>query len=144
VESVTIRTTHRVYGPSRATDVVPQFEPQHASHTLTAMTPDLPAGVPSPMAQAAILGGFLGFQSLDALTTHLGLALQHLEVNALMRPVIANHGELAAFAVKGAAVGVLLATLMLLQHSKPRVWQAFRVAAWVTALAVTINVIQLV
>src|SRR5207253_9779834 len=65
VESVTIRTTHRVYGPSRATDVVPQFEPQHASHTLTAMTPDLPAGVPSPMAQAAILGGFLGFQSLE-------------------------------------------------------------------------------
>ena len=96
------------------------------------------------MAQAAILGGFLGFQSLDALTTHLGLALQHLEVNALMRPVIANRGELAAFAVKGAAVGVLLATLMLLQHRKPRVWQAFRVAAWVTALAVTINVIQLV
>ncbi len=107
------------------------------------MTPDLPAGAPTPSAQAAILGGFLGFQSLDAVTTHLGLGLQHLEINALMRPLITAHGELAAFAVKGTAVAVLLAALMLLQRRKPRVWQAFRVAAWVTALAVTINVVQL-
>lgn len=129
--------------PFGATDFRPQFEPQHAVRTLTSVTPDLPASAPTPLAQAAILGGFLGFQSLDAFTTHLGLGLRHVELNALMRPVIANHGELAAFAVKGAAVGVLLAGLMLLHRRKPRVWQAFRVAAWVTAFAVMINVAQL-
>jgi len=94
--------------------------------------------------QATILIAFLGFQGLDALTTHIGLQGQHQELNRVMGPVIALHGELAGYAVKGIAVAVLLAILMLLQHRKPHVWQAYHVAAWVSATAVLANVIQLI
>jgi len=93
--------------------------------------------------QATILTAFLGFQGLDALTTHIGLQGQHQELNRIMGPVIALHGELAGYAVKGIAVAVLLAILMLLQHRKPHVWRAYHVAAWVSATAVLANVLQL-
>lgn len=98
---------------------------------------------PPPARQASILAAFLGFQALDGLTTHLGLQLQHQELNRIMGPVIALHGELAAYAVKGIAVAVLLAILMLLQNRKPRVWHAYHIAAWVSAAAVMANVLQL-
>ena len=97
----------------------------------------------SQRSQALILGGFVGFQGLDSLTTHLGLAMQHQELNGLMAPLIANRGELVAFAVKGAAVAVLLAILMMMQRRNPRVWQAYLVAGWLSAAGVVANVLQL-
>ena len=96
----------------------------------------------SPAARAFVLWGFLGFQAMDAFTTHVGLQLHHQELNQLMAPLMALHGELSAYAVKGAAIAVLLTGLMLLK-SRPYVWRAFRVAAWVGAIAVVANVSQL-
>lgn len=69
--------------------------------------------------------------------------MQHQELNGLMAPLIANRGELAAFAVKGTAVAVLLAVLMLMQRRNPRVWQAYLVAGWLSAAGVVVNVLQL-
>jgi uncharacterized protein DUF5658 len=103
----------------------------------------LPDNLSSRLNQALILTGFLGFQVLDSLTTHLGLALRHPELNRLMAPLIATHGELAAYAVKGSAVAILLAILMLLYRRKPWVWHAYRVGAWLSAAAVIANVVQL-
>ena len=104
----------------------------------------LPGSVHSRLSQALILTGFLGFQFLDSMTTHLGLAMQHVELNRLMAPLIATQGELTAYAVKGAAVAVLLAILMLLYRRKPWVWHAYRVGAWLSAVAVIVNVVQLI
>ena len=98
----------------------------------------------SRLNQAFILAGFLGFEALDSLTTHLGLALQHPELNRLMAPVIASRGELAAYGIKGLAVAVLLAILMLLHRRKPRVWHAYHFAAWLSAVGVVSNVLQLI
>jgi hypothetical protein len=97
----------------------------------------------SQRSQALILGGFVGFQGLDFLTTHLGLALQHQELNGFMAPLIAARGELVAYAVKGTAVAVLLAILMMMQRRNPRVWQAYLVAGWLSAAGVVANVLQL-
>ncbi len=97
----------------------------------------------SQRTQALILGGFIGFQALDFLTTHLGLALQHQELNGFMAPLIAARGELVAYAVKGTAVAVLLAILMLMQRRNPRVWQAYLLAGWLSAAGVVVNVLQL-
>jgi len=104
----------------------------------------LNGGLYSRLNQAMILTAFVGFQALDSLTTHLGLALQHQELNRIMAPLMATQGELAAYAVKGTAVAVLLAILMLMYRRKPRVWHAYHVAAWITALGVIINLVQLV
>ena len=95
------------------------------------------------LSQAIILGGLIGFQALDSLTTHLGLSLEHVELNHLMAPIIATRGELVAYAVKGTALAVLLAILMLMHRRKPRVWQAYLVAGWLSAAAVVANVVQL-
>ena len=103
----------------------------------------LPNSLNSRLNQALILAGFVGFQVMDSLTTHIGLALQHAELNHVMAPVIATQGELVAYAIKGIAVAVLLAILMLLYRQKPRVWHAYQVAAWLTAVAVVSNVLQL-
>ncbi|TMF30637.1 MAG: hypothetical protein E6I25_03045 [Chloroflexi bacterium] len=95
------------------------------------------------LSQALILGGLIGFQALDSLTTHLGLALQHEELNRLMAPIMATRGELVAYAIKGTALAVLLAVLMLMHRRTPRVWQAYLVAGWLSAAAVVANVVQL-
>jgi hypothetical protein len=101
------------------------------------------AGLNSRLNQGLILTAFVGFQALDSLTTHLGLALQHQELNRIMAPLIATQGELAAYAVKGTAVAVLLGMLMLMYRQKPLVWHAYHVAAWLTALGVIANLVQL-
>lgn len=98
---------------------------------------------PSRRTQAVLLVAFLLFQGLDALTTHIGVGLRHPELNQVMATVIGAHGELAAYAVKGLAVAVLLAILMVLQHRRPRVWHAFQVAAGLTAAAVAVNLVQI-
>ena len=95
------------------------------------------------LSQARILGGLIGFQALDSITTHLGLALQHEELNRLMAPIMASRGELVAYAVKGTALAVLLAVLMLMHRRTPRVWQVYLVAGWLSAAAVVANVVQL-
>jgi hypothetical protein len=95
------------------------------------------------LSQALILGGLIGFQALDSLTTHLGLTLEHVELNHLMAPIIATRGELVVYALKGTALAVLLAILMLMHRRKPRVWQAYLVAGWLSAAAVVANVVQL-
>ena len=95
------------------------------------------------LGQAFILTGFIGFQALDLLTTHIGLALQHEELNRFMAPVMASRGELAAYAVKATAIAGLLAILMLTQWRMPRVWQVYLVAAWLSAAGVISNVLQL-
>ena len=97
----------------------------------------------SRLSQALILGGLIGFQALDSVTTHLGLALEHQELNRLMAPIMATRGELVAYAVKGTALAVLLAVLMLMHRRQPRVWQAYLVAGWLSAAAVVANVVQL-
>jgi hypothetical protein len=97
----------------------------------------------SQLSQGIILSGLIGFQVLDSLTTHLGLALDHEEINRLMAPIMATRGELVAYAVKGTALAVLLAILMLMHQRNPRVWQAYFVAGWLSAAAVVVNVVQL-
>ena len=97
----------------------------------------------STSSQALILVGLIGFQLLDSLTTHLGLALEHEELNRLMAPIMVTRGELVAYAIKGTALAMLLAILMLLHRQKPRVWQAYLVAGWLSAAAVVANVVQL-
>ena len=99
--------------------------------------------VSAQLSQALILGGLIGFQALDSITTHLGLALQHEELNRLMAPIMATRGELVAYAIKGTALAVLLAVLMLMHRRTPRVWQAYLVAGWLSAAAVVANVVQL-
>ncbi|TMF11670.1 MAG: hypothetical protein E6I37_08670 [Chloroflexi bacterium] len=101
------------------------------------------SSVNSQLSQAIILGGLIGFQVLDTLTTHLGLALEHEELNRLMAPIMVTRGELVAYAVKGTSLAILLAVLMLMHRRKPRVWQAYLVAGWLSAAAVVANVVQL-
>jgi hypothetical protein len=97
----------------------------------------------SRLGQALILISFIGFQVMDSLTTHIGLALQHPELNQMMAPLIGMHGELAAYAVKGSAVIVLLGILMVMYRQKPRVWYVYQLAACLSAVAVVSNVLQL-
>src|SRR5439155_16879971 len=67
-----------------------------SSRLRAAITPVASVSMPArpslsaQVSQALILGGLIGFQALDSLTTHLGLALQHEELNRLMAPIMAT------------------------------------------------------
>jgi hypothetical protein len=98
---------------------------------------------PSRRTQAIIVVAFLAFQVLDVITTHVGFGQNHPELNQVMAQVVGTHGELAAYAIKGAAIAVLLGILMILQYRRPHVWHAFTLAAGLTALGVASNVYQL-
>jgi hypothetical protein len=98
---------------------------------------------PSARAQAVIVVAFVAFQALDIVTTHIGFRLSHAELNLVMAPIVGSQGELMAYAVKGIAIAVLLGILMLLQYRRPRVWHAFQVGAWLTAIGVAANLYQL-
>jgi len=98
---------------------------------------------PSTRTQALILIAFLAFQVLDVITTHIGFGLSHPELNRIMALVVRSQGELGAYAVKGAAVAVLLGLLMVLQYRKPHVWRAFGVGTFLTAAGVAVNAFQL-
>ena len=56
----------------------------------------LSADLNSRLNQALILTAFVGFQVLDSLTTHLGLALEHQELNRIMAPLMATSPWLSA------------------------------------------------
>ena len=99
--------------------------------------------VDSRLSQLLTLTGFLGFQLMDALTTHVGLSMNHVELNRIMAPIMASDGELVAYAVKGTAVAILLALLMLGSRRIPRIWHVYQVAAILTAMAVVANLFQL-
>jgi len=114
-----------------------------AIRPLRSVSPSPTPALTSRLSQAIILAGFVGFQALDLLTTHLGLNLQHQELNRLMAPVMSSRGELVAYAIKGIAIAVLLAILMLMHRRKPRVWQAYLIAGWLSAAGVVANVFQL-
>ncbi|HEY9287977.1 MAG TPA: DUF5658 family protein [Candidatus Dormibacteraeota bacterium] len=98
----------------------------------------------SRLCQLLTLTGFLGFQLMDAVTTHVGLISDHAELNRIMAPIIAGDGELVAYAVKGTAVAVLLALLMLGSRRVPQIWHVYQVAAILTAMAVVANLLQLI
>ncbi len=108
------------------------------------MVPTVAYRLKAHRSQLVILSSFLAFQTLDAITTHLGLGLRHPEINQIMASVLSGQGELVAYALKGITVGILLAILMLLRHNRPRVWQAFYVAAWLSAAVVIANLYQIV
>src|SRR2546430_15725267 len=88
----------------------------------------LNADLNSRLTQGMILTAFVGFQVLDSLTTHLGLALQHQELNRIMAPLMATQGELSAYAVKGTAVAAPLSPLMMEDPRHPLAWPPHHVA----------------
>jgi hypothetical protein len=110
---------------------------------VASLSPSSQPPVNSQLSQAIILGALIGFQVLDSFTTHLGLALEHEELNHFMAPMMARHGELVAYAIKGTALAMLLAVLMLTHRRMPRVWQAYLIGGWLSAGAVVANVLQL-
>jgi hypothetical protein len=90
-----------------------------------------------------ILIGFLGAQFLDVVTTHLGLSRGREELNGVANYFLSAHGELSVYALKLTLVGLLLALLLLLGQRKPRLWDAYLIAAWITTAAVVNNVLRI-
>ncbi len=90
-----------------------------------------------------ILVGFIGAQVLDVITTHLGLQSGRQELNGIANILISSHGELMVYAVKLSLVGLLLGLLLMIGNRKPRIWDAYLIAAWITTAAVVNNVIRI-
>ncbi len=93
--------------------------------------------------QQIILVGFLGAQVLDVITTHIGLENGRRELNGVADSLINSHGELMVYALKFTLVALLLGLLLIVGKSKPRIWDAYLVAAWITTAAVLNNVLRI-
>jgi hypothetical protein len=93
--------------------------------------------------RAFILGGFCLAQVLDVATTHVGLHAGRQELNGIAAWIIAHDGELAVYLLKLSLVGVLVAFLLLVGRRRPGLWNAYLVAAWITAIAVMNNLYRI-
>lgn len=81
-------------------------------------------------------------QSLDVLTTAIGLRLGLPESNPLMASVLFEHSELAMYGAKAVLVGVIIFAIAKLRQ-RYRVWPLLFTAAFWTALAVLNNTVAI-
>ncbi len=97
----------------------------------------------SPLKKALILIGFCTAQLLDVTTTHIGLSQGNQELNGAAAWIIAHDGEFAVYAVKLGLVAALVIFLLLFGKRRPGIWNAYLIAAWITAFAVMNNVYRI-
>jgi len=97
----------------------------------------------SPAKRAIILSCFCVAQILDVVTTHIGLATGRRELNGIAAWIIANDGELAVYAIKLTLVGGLVAFVLLYGRRRAGIWNAYLIAAWITAFAVINNLYRI-
>jgi hypothetical protein len=93
--------------------------------------------------RAFILGGFCLAQVLDIATTHIGLSEGRQELNGIAAWIIAHDGEVAVYLVKLTLVAALVAFLLIVGRRRPGLWNAYLVAAWITAIAVMNNLYRI-
>lgn len=90
-----------------------------------------------------ILIGFCGAQLLDVTTTHIGLSQGRQELNGAAAWIISHDGELAVYAIKLGLVASLVVFLLIFGKRRPGIWNAYMVAAWITAFAVINNLYRI-
>ncbi|HYM49955.1 MAG TPA: DUF5658 family protein [Candidatus Limnocylindrales bacterium] len=98
---------------------------------------------PSMRKRVIILGGFCTAQLMDIATTHIGLSQGRQELNGAAAWIIAHDGELAVYVLKLGLVGGLVALLFAIGRSRPVVWNAYLVAAFITTFAVINNIYRI-
>lgn len=87
---------------------------------------------------------YLALQTLDVVTTFVGLRRGAMEANFVPRWFLDNLGEATMYAFKVALVlGVLLVVLRV-QSQFPHVWLAIRVVNVLMMLVVAINLLAIV
>lgn len=90
-----------------------------------------------------ILTAFCTAQLLDVVTTHIGLSEGRQELNGIAAWIITHDGELMVYVLKLALVGALVGLLFLVGRTRPLVWNAYLVAAWITTFAVINNIYRI-
>lgn len=93
--------------------------------------------------RAVILMGFCLAQILDVVTTHIGLASGRRELNGIAAWIIAHNGELAVYAVKLTLVAGLVGFVLIYGRRRSAIWNAYLIAAWITAFAVINNLYRI-
>ena len=93
--------------------------------------------------RAVILVAFSVAQVLDVVTTHIGLASGRRELNGIAAWIITNNGELAVYAVKLTLVAGLVGFVLIYGRHRTAIWNAYLIAAWITAFAVINNLYRI-
>lgn len=92
----------------------------------------------------AVVLFYLAIQSLDVLTTYIGLRRGAAEANLLPRWLLDNHGEAAMYLFKAVLVLAVLLLVVRLQHHYPNLWTALRVTNVMMVVVVAINLLAVV
>jgi hypothetical protein len=103
----------------------------------------VPRPIVSPVKKALVLGGFCLAQLLDVVTTHIGLSQGRQELNGIAAWIIQHDGELAVYAIKLLLVAGLVGLLLILGRRRQGIWNAYLVAACITAFAVANNLYRI-
>jgi hypothetical protein len=93
--------------------------------------------------KALILIGFCLAQLLDITTTHIGLSQGRQELNGAAAWIIGHDGELAVYLIKLGLVAALVTFLLIFGRRRTGIWNAYLIAAWITAFAVINNVYRI-
>jgi hypothetical protein len=97
----------------------------------------------SRLRRVVILVAFCTAQTADVLTTHIGLASGKRELNGIAAWIIAHNGELSVYAVKLTLTVGLVAFVLIYGRRRAAIWNAYLIAAWITAFAVMNNLYRI-
>lgn len=97
----------------------------------------------SRLKKTLILVGFCLAQLLDITTTHIGLSEGRQELNGVAAWIITHDGEVSVYVLKGTLVLALVAFLLFFGRRRTGIWNAYMIAAWITAFAVMNNLYRI-
>ncbi|MDA8219169.1 MAG: DUF5658 family protein [Dehalococcoidales bacterium] len=92
----------------------------------------------------SIMGLFVLLQSLDILTTYLGLRNGAREINVLPSWLLGNAGEMVMYAFKACLVLLVLTLVLSLEYRFPRIWLALRIVNVLMIFVLGLNLLAIV
>ena len=90
-----------------------------------------------------LIGVWLALQTLDALTTALGLRAGLSEGNGIAASLLARYGELGAYGLKALVTFAVLACILLLHRRYARLWLGLKIISAYMCLVVALNILSL-
>lgn len=96
-----------------------------------------------PRKHVILIAAWLVLQTLDVVTTAIGLRIGLVEANALAAGLLARYGELAVYSLKALVTFAVIGIILLLQHRYARIWLGLKIVSVYMCLVVALNIISI-
>jgi len=97
----------------------------------------------APRKHVILIAAWLVLQTLDAVTTAIGLRAGLVEGNGIAAGLLARYGELGAYGFKALITFAVIGGILLLQRRYARIWLGLKIISVYMCLVVALNMISI-